>query len=120
MSGRIQWPFEPICDVPAFAVTCSGQSLCSQTAAPSRTTDEEQFRVFRHTTIFEMVRQPISERRINPIVRKCLPLDRQHLLSKGRKIRKTDKRPFCSCPHIDKNGVRIIPQSRPGVLYRNV
>lgn len=111
--GGIERTFEPIRDIAAVRVTRLCHRFRSLTAAGSRPAQEEQLRALLRAGPFEQPAQLFHKAGIDPAIGKRLPLDRQCTLVQRGEVRKSDKSPFRSSPHIDQNSLGIRRKTGP-------
>lgn len=113
MPISVEWSLEAFGCVAASGVSESAYCLCRHTASAARSANKEQLVTLADASRVEQCLQSLTETRIDPVVRKRLPLHHHNALSDLRKIRKPDKGPFRSCPHIDQNRTSVTFEALP-------
>lgn len=97
----VERSFEPLRDVVTSAIPRRRHRVGRGQAPATRTANEEKIVVYLDTESLQLVCKPIGKARVDGLVGKGLPLNKDSPFAEGPQIRDAHISPLRACTHID-------------------
>ncbi len=120
MPSIVERSFEAASDIMARAVSYCRHRLGRSQAPASRTANKEEFVAQTHTERFEFACQTFRETRVDRLIWKRLPLDKDRPLAHRSEVWNSHIGPLCARSHIDELGARIRLEGLPDLLHIDI
>lgn len=120
LAAGIEGSLEPVRYIAAAGEARFRHRRRSRLAARPGAADEKHLRVLRDAGLFEQAGEFFDKVRIDPVVWETLPFGSDYPLARSLEVRKSDKRPFRTRPHINQSRTGVGFQTLPCRIDGNV